>query len=137
MPQTLVSRRIALKNILVATDFSIPSEIAFAYALEVAKTYGSKLFVGHAVPYQPAVMSTFEALPEMLDLAYQVAQQKIASFMAEGASMNPEAVIQRGDHKRVQRSDKSPLSLFQIGVRYLRWLLARQHDWLEILALRI
>ncbi len=48
-----------------------------------------------------------------------------------------EEVVQRGDHKRVQRSVKSPLSLFQTGLRYLRWLLARQHDWLEILALRI
>jgi len=37
----------------------------------------------------------------------------------------------------VQRSAKSPLSLFQTGLRYLRWLLIRQQDWTELLALRI
>lgn len=48
-----------------------------------------------------------------------------------------EQVIERGDHKRVQRSLKSPMSLFQIGLRYLKWLLIRHQDWIELLALRI
>ncbi len=48
-----------------------------------------------------------------------------------------EQVVARGDQKRVQRSAKSPLSLFQTGLRYLRWLLVRQQDWIELLALRI
>jgi hypothetical protein len=48
-----------------------------------------------------------------------------------------EQVIERGDQKLVQRSAKSPLSLFQTGLRYLRWLLVRQQDWTELLALRI
>lgn len=48
-----------------------------------------------------------------------------------------EQVIERGEQKRVQRSVKSPLSLFQTGLRYLRWLLVRQQDWIELLALRI
>ena len=48
-----------------------------------------------------------------------------------------EAVVERGEQKRVQRSLKSPLSLFQTGLRYLRWLFVRRQDWLELLALRI
>jgi hypothetical protein len=48
-----------------------------------------------------------------------------------------EQVVERGEQKRVQRSAKSPLSLFQTGLRYLRWLLVRQQDWIELLALRI
>jgi hypothetical protein len=48
-----------------------------------------------------------------------------------------EQVVQRGEQKRVQRSAKSPLSLFQVGLRYLRRLLIWQQDWLELLALRI
>ncbi len=53
------------------------------------------------------------------------------------ALLQGEQVIQRGDHTRVQRSAKSPLSLFQTGWRYLKWLLMRQLDWTELLALRI
>jgi Transposase DDE domain len=48
-----------------------------------------------------------------------------------------EHVTERGEHQKVQRSAKSPLSLFQTGLRYLKWLLFRQQDWLEMLALRI
>lgn len=96
MPQTVLNRRIAVKNILVATDFSVPSEIAFAYAREIAKTYGSNIFVGHVVPMQPPVMATFEALPETLDLAWQVAEEKMTSFLAEGADLKPQALIARG-----------------------------------------
>ncbi len=96
MPETIVNRRIALKNILVATDFSVPSEIAFAYAREVAKTYGSKMFVAHVVPMDPPVMATFEAVPETLDLAWQVAQEKMTAFLADAQDAKPEALIGRG-----------------------------------------
>ncbi len=48
MPETLQSQsraRIALKNILYLTDFSAPSELAFPYALGLARQYGAKLHV--------------------------------------------------------------------------------------------
>lgn len=48
-----------------------------------------------------------------------------------------EQVALRGDRKLVERSVKSPLSLFQTGLRYLKRLLVWQQDWLELLALRI
>jgi len=48
-----------------------------------------------------------------------------------------EQVAKRGDQKLVERAVKSPLSLFQMGLRYLRRLLVWQQDWLELLALRI
>lgn len=39
---------ILLKQILVATDFSEPSEAALAYGRELARTFGAKLTVLHA-----------------------------------------------------------------------------------------
>jgi len=40
---------ITLKKILVATDFSEPSEAALAYGLELARQFGSTVVVAHVV----------------------------------------------------------------------------------------
>lgn len=40
---------VALKNILVATDFSEPSGVAVAYGRDLARTYGARLHVLHVV----------------------------------------------------------------------------------------
>ena len=40
---------IALRKILVATDFSEPSEAALAYGRELAQRFGSRLLVAHVV----------------------------------------------------------------------------------------
>jgi nucleotide-binding universal stress UspA family protein len=40
---------IALKNILVATDFGEPADAALAYGRELARTYGATLHVLHVV----------------------------------------------------------------------------------------
>ena len=39
----------AIKNILVATDFSEPSGVAMAYGRDLARTYGAQLHVLHVV----------------------------------------------------------------------------------------
>jgi nucleotide-binding universal stress UspA family protein len=40
---------VALKNILVATDFSEPSGVALAYGRDLARTYNARLHVLHVV----------------------------------------------------------------------------------------
>lgn len=40
---------IALKTLLVATDFSQPSDVALAYGRELARSFGAKLVVLHVV----------------------------------------------------------------------------------------
>ena len=40
---------VALKNILVATDFSEPSSVAMAYGRDLARTYNARLHVMHVV----------------------------------------------------------------------------------------
>jgi nucleotide-binding universal stress UspA family protein len=41
------STMIALKNVLVATDFSEPSEVALAYGRSLARTFGATLHILH------------------------------------------------------------------------------------------
>ena len=40
---------VALKNILVATDFSEPSGVALAYGRDLARSYNARLYVMHVV----------------------------------------------------------------------------------------
>lgn len=48
-----------------------------------------------------------------------------------------ETVEQGGRRRFVERSVKRQMSLFQIGLRYLKRLLVQQQDWIERLVLRI
>jgi len=47
--QTSEAAMIILKKILVATDFSEPSDAALAYAQELARTFGAQLSIAHVV----------------------------------------------------------------------------------------
>jgi len=63
---------IALKNVLVATDFSEPSDVALGYGRHFARTFGATLHVIHVVEN---VMARFaaDAYPVMLpDLQREV-----------------------------------------------------------------
>jgi hypothetical protein len=48
-----------------------------------------------------------------------------------------DTIEQHGHRRFVERSVKRQLSLFQVGLRYLKRLLAHGQDWTELLALRI
>ena len=50
MNTVAVGKRIALKNILFATDFSLCSNVALSYALSVARRYGATLHAAHVMP---------------------------------------------------------------------------------------
>ena len=49
-------KRIALKNILFATDFSPLSNAALPYALSVARRYGATLHVAHVMPTESELL---------------------------------------------------------------------------------
>jgi nucleotide-binding universal stress UspA family protein len=57
------SKRIALKNILFATDFSPYSNAALTYALAVARQYGAKLYGAHVLPSGDYVFVAPDAWP--------------------------------------------------------------------------
>jgi len=57
------SKRVALKNILFATDFSPYSNAALPYALAIARQYGARLFGAHVVPSEDYLFTAPESWP--------------------------------------------------------------------------
>ena len=49
-PKAAVTTRVSFAKILVATDFSETSDRALEYALSLARTYLSKVFLTHVIP---------------------------------------------------------------------------------------
>lgn len=47
---------ICLKKVAVATDFSDVSQKATEYATRIASTYGSQLYLAHAIPHEPGLL---------------------------------------------------------------------------------
>src|SRR5579872_1947640 len=56
-------KRIALKNILFATDFSPHSDVALPYALEIADRYGAKVYGAHVVTTEDYLFSAPDVWP--------------------------------------------------------------------------
>src|ERR1700681_1965357 len=53
--------RLALKNILLLTDFSEPSEIAVPFAIAIAREYESKVYAMHVLTPVPLAYATPES----------------------------------------------------------------------------
>jgi nucleotide-binding universal stress UspA family protein len=87
--------RIALQNILVATDFSGCAESAVKYALGMAHRYGSTLHIVHVLPEMPFVEST-DPDPDRIRRS---AQQKLANMVASEAfrGIRHTETIQQGE----------------------------------------
>ena len=53
--------RLALKNILLLTDFSEPSELAIPFAIAIAREYESKVYAMHVLTSVPLAYATPES----------------------------------------------------------------------------
>jgi nucleotide-binding universal stress UspA family protein len=68
MRTVAAGKRIALKNLLFATDFSSCSETALLYALSVARRYAAMLYAAHVMPTKAEmVLLAPETWPTMAD----------------------------------------------------------------------
>ena len=77
---------IVLENILVATDFSEPSEAALTYGRDLARTFGATLHVLHVVEniaIRFANETTSAFLPELQAQVEQAARQRIDALVTE------------------------------------------------------
>jgi nucleotide-binding universal stress UspA family protein len=94
-----VTTRIAISNILLATDFSEVSRAALAYACNLARSYGSKIFVTHVVAPEPYLTVPLEPIPVDLDLFWNREKQNMAEFVAAKAleEIPHEDILQRGE----------------------------------------
>jgi nucleotide-binding universal stress UspA family protein len=76
--------RIALRNILFATDFSSVSEAALSYALSVARRYDSQLYVGHVIRPDAYQLVPPEAMDAALEQTRRYAEQRMAELLISG-----------------------------------------------------
>jgi len=74
--------RIALKNILVTTDFSTASSAAVPFALAFARMYGAQLFAAHVLAPEPLLEVVTDRLPAQDDRTWYEAKQKLLAFTA-------------------------------------------------------
>jgi nucleotide-binding universal stress UspA family protein len=94
-----VTTRIAISNILLATDFSEVSQAALGYACNLARLYGSRIFITHVVAHEPYLSLPLEPIPVDLDLFWNREKQNMASFVASKLleEIPHENILQRGE----------------------------------------
>jgi nucleotide-binding universal stress UspA family protein len=76
--------RVALGNILMATDFSAHSEAALRYALSVARRYDSRIYVAHIV--QPEILQPvmLGSVAPSVETVVRHAEQQMADLLVSG-----------------------------------------------------
>lgn len=103
MPAPVASLRLTFKNILFPTDFSPASEHALPCALAIARLYGSKVFVTHAVAPEPPLAIPLEPVPMDMDPLWQDARRKMSRFLETDCIRDTarEGILEQGDLWRV------------------------------------
>jgi nucleotide-binding universal stress UspA family protein len=78
---------IALKNILVATDFSEPSDAALTYGRALARTFGATLHLAHVVDSVPTFVYGADAyavsMPELQQELEDAARRQLAELLVD------------------------------------------------------
>jgi nucleotide-binding universal stress UspA family protein len=95
----MASLRLSFKNVLFPTDFTAASTGALPCALAIAKTYGSKLYVTHAVTPEPPLTIPLEPIPLEMDPLWQQARERLGEFLESTRVRDVvrEGVLEQGD----------------------------------------
>lgn len=80
MKTAQVGRRIALKNILFATDFSLCSNAALPYVLSLARRYGATVHAAHVIPNPTDMVFIAE---ETWPAAIELEEHRIRPYLDE------------------------------------------------------
>jgi nucleotide-binding universal stress UspA family protein len=76
--------RVALRNILLAVDFSPASVAAELYAAAIAQRYGSRIYLAHVIRPDVYQLASPEALAAVLDDAHRTAEQQMSKILVSG-----------------------------------------------------
>lgn len=89
--------RIALKNVLFATDFSANSKSALPYAVAVAQRYGAKLLAVHVKPTEAEIFfASPETWPAVVDEENKWVQDSLSDLEKQIGEVPHEIVTPRG-----------------------------------------
>src|SRR3974390_2959193 len=89
--------RVALKNILFATDFSPAAETALPYAIGLANQYGAKVHGLHVRFQATYPIVGPEAMPQVIEAAEEQAKFEAKQIHEMLASVPHEVTIIEGD----------------------------------------
>src|ERR1700680_901327 len=89
--------RIALKNILFATDFSAAAAAAAPFAMQIARSYGAKMFGLHVIPYDDYTSAAPEAWAMMADATEKETKEDARRLDEQLKGVEHEVVIGRGN----------------------------------------
>lgn len=114
------NKRIMLNNVLFTTDFSQSSKSALAYAVALARQYGAKVFVAHAVRPEPHLSVPLDPLPADADPVKLDAERNLADFARTVPIGNTlHEILERGDvwHVICDIIQKHKIDLVVAGTR--------------------
>ena len=92
-----VGRRIAINNVLFATDFSSHSDVALPYALAIAQQFGAKVYGAHVVNSQDCLFTAPEVWPAFAQQEEQLKEDTEARLEKQLAGVPHEALFGVGD----------------------------------------
>jgi nucleotide-binding universal stress UspA family protein len=78
------SSRIALRNILYATDFPAVSSVALDYALSIARRYDARMYITHVIRPDAYQLVPAEAQPAVTEQTRRYAEQQITQLLVSG-----------------------------------------------------
>src|SRR5271166_5328581 len=110
-------KRIALKNVLFATDFSPYSNVALPYALAIAQQYGSKVFGAHVAPAEDYLFAAPEAWAAKINQSEDLKQESTAILEDQLRGVPHEVLFEIGDVWKVLSSfiEKHEIDLLVVG----------------------
>ena len=93
------NKRILFSNVLFATDLSHLSKIPLEYAVALARQYGAKVFVAHAVEPESHFSSPLETQPENRDPLRLDAEWHLADLVRQVSvgNISHEEFVERGE----------------------------------------
>jgi nucleotide-binding universal stress UspA family protein len=122
MEQLSTRKGIALQRILIATDFSTASHRALDFAIGIARHYGSRLFIMHAVPPDPHDRIPVDHFPRELDRQGLEAENQLAQLEEDEPRLDEishKLVLRRGNVWDVLDEDieRENIDLLVLGTR--------------------
>lgn len=98
MSPVVAKTRLALNNILFATDFSEPSRNALPFATAIARQYHSTVFVANVVEETPITSVPMDYLPPEIEAERELAQRRMVELLKSELlhDLKTEVVIEPG-----------------------------------------
>ena len=81
MDESTPRTRVAIDNVMFATDFSPATDSAFSYALRIAERYQARLYVVHVINLESFDLLESESARALIKEAHNVADRKMSQLL--------------------------------------------------------